>query len=200
MSSELRDLSPVLIANRGEISVRIARTISGLGLRSAAVFTAADAASPHVEAADLALEIDSYLSADEVLAAAERAGARSVHPGYGFLSENADFAEAVTAAGLRWIGPPAAAIRLMGDKGRSKQLARETGVPVIPGTEGAEAGRDEIAAFADEHGYPVVIKALAGGGGKGMRVVTGPSELDSAIESARREAKAAFGDERVLAE
>ncbi len=194
------DLSPLLIANRGEIAVRVARTAHGLGLRTIAVFTDADRGAVHAEAADVALHVPSYLDSAAIVAAASAAGARSVHPGYGFLSENAEFASAVVAAGLAWVGPPAESIALMGDKGRAKQLATEAGVPVVPGTAGTEADAEAIAALAGEHGYPIVIKALAGGGGKGMRVVRSERELEGAIAAARREAEAAFGDGRVLAE
>ena len=193
-------IEPVLIANRGEIAVRIAATARRLGLASVAVFTPVDADAPHVDAADVAVEVGSYLDGDAVLEAVARAGARAVHPGYGFLSENAAFARAVEAAGLVWVGPPPGAIELMGDKARAKALAREAGVPVVPGVEGEDVSLDEARAFADEHGYPVVIKAVAGGGGKGMRAVRAAGELEAALESARREAKAAFGDERVLVE
>ena len=193
-------IEPVLIANRGEIAVRIAATARRLGLASVAVFTPVDADAPHVDAADVAVEIGSYLDADAVVEAARRSGARSVHPGYGFLSENAAFARAVEAAGLAWIGPPPEAIELMGDKARAKALAREAGVPVVPGVEGDDVSLDEVRAFADEHGYPVVIKAVAGGGGKGMRAVHAAGELEGALDAARREGKAAFGDARVLVE
>lgn len=190
----------VLVANRGEIAIRVARTLHRLGLRSAGVFTPADAASAHVDALDVAIEIPSYLDAAAVVEAARRAGADAVHPGYGFLSENAAFAEAVRAGGLTWVGPPPAAIELMGDKARAKVLAREAGVPVVPGVEGRDLGLDELRAFTAEHGHPVVIKAVAGGGGKGMRVVRGDAELAPALDAARREAEAAFGDGRVLVE
>jgi acetyl/propionyl-CoA carboxylase alpha subunit len=158
-------IDPVLIANRGEIAVRIAATARRLGLAVVAVFTPVDADSPHVDAADVAVEIGSYLDAGAIVDAAARAGARSVHPGYGFLSENAAFARAVEAAGLAWIGPPPDAIELMGDKARAKALAREAGVPVVPGVEGEDVSLEEVGAFASVHGYPVVIKAVAGGGG-----------------------------------
>ncbi len=154
----------------------------------------------HAELADEALHVRSYLDAGAIAAAAAAAGARSVHPGYGFLSENADFARAVAGAGLTWVGPPPEAIALMGDKGRAKRLAAETGVPVVPGTAGEQADAEAIAAFAGEHGYPIVIKALAGGGGKGMRVVRAEGELEPATAAAGREAMAAFGDDRLLAE
>jgi len=193
-------IDPVLIANRGEIAVRIAATARRLGLATAAVFTPVDAGAPHVDAADIAIEIGSYLDADAVVEAAGRAGAHSVHPGYGFLSENAAFARAVEAAGLAWVGPPADAIELMGDKARAKALAREAGVPVVPGVEGEDVSLEQMRAFADEHGYPVVIKAVAGGGGKGMRAVRAAGELEASLDAARREGKAAFGDARVLVE
>ena len=175
----------VLIANRGEIAVRVARTVHALGLRSVAVATDADAGAPHADACDVAVRIGSYLSADDVLDAARRTGATAIHPGYGFLSENAAFARAVVEAGLTWIGPPPAAIELMGDKGRAKEAASAAGVPVVP--EGAEV-------------YPVVVKAVAGGGGKGMRVVRSPEELEAGTAAAQREARAAFGDDRVIVE
>jgi acetyl-CoA/propionyl-CoA carboxylase, biotin carboxylase, biotin carboxyl carrier protein len=190
----------VLVANRGEIAVRIARTLHRMGLRSAGVHTAADAEAMHVDAVDVAVEIPSYLDAGAVVAAALRAGADAVHPGYGFLSENAGFARTVAAAGLAWVGPPADAIELMGDKARAKQLARAAGVPVVPGLEGRDVGLEELRAFAADHGHPLVIKAVAGGGGKGMRVVRAERELASALEAARREGEAAFGDGRVLVE
>jgi acetyl-CoA/propionyl-CoA carboxylase biotin carboxyl carrier protein len=182
----MHELSPVLIANRGEIAVRIARTVHALGLATVGVVTAADAGALHADVVDAVVPIGSYLSADELLRAAQVAGARSLHPGYGFLSENAAFARAVLAAGLVWIGPPADAIELMGDKQRAKQAAEAIGVPVVP------AG--------DDGGYPVIVKAVAGGGGKGMRVVRSADELEAATAAARREAQAAFGDDRVLIE
>jgi acetyl-CoA/propionyl-CoA carboxylase biotin carboxyl carrier protein len=190
----------VLVANRGEISVRVARTAHRLGLRSVAVHTPPDADAMHVDAADAAVEVASYLDGDALVAAARRAGADAVHPGYGFLSENAAFAAAVSAAGLTWVGPPPEAIELMGDKARAKQLAREAGVPVVPGLEGRDLTLDELQAFSADHGHPVVIKAVAGGGGKGMRVVRSDAELAPALDAARREAQAAFGDGRVLVE
>jgi acetyl-CoA/propionyl-CoA carboxylase, biotin carboxylase, biotin carboxyl carrier protein len=190
----------VLVANRGEIAIRVARTLHRLGLRSVGVHTPADADAAHVDAFDLVLEIGSYLDGEAIVAAARRGGADAVHPGYGFLSENAGFARAVAGAGLAWVGPPAAAIELMGDKARAKQLAREAGVPVVPGIEGRDLTLGELRAFAADHGYPLVIKAVAGGGGKGMRVVGSDAELEAALAAARREAKAAFGDGRVLAE
>jgi acetyl-CoA/propionyl-CoA carboxylase biotin carboxyl carrier protein len=177
---------PLLIANRGEIAVRVARTAHALGLETVAVFTDADAGSPHVDAADVAVRVGSYLDGAAVLEAARAAGARAVHPGYGFLSENPAFARGVAEAGLVWVGPPAEAIELMGDKERAKAAAAAAGVPVVPaGTDG---------------GFPVMVKAVAGGGGKGMRVVRSADELGEATAAARREAAAAFGDDRVLVE
>jgi acetyl-CoA/propionyl-CoA carboxylase, biotin carboxylase, biotin carboxyl carrier protein len=180
------DLSPVLIANRGEIAVRIARTAHALGLATVGVVTDADAGALHADIVDIAVPIASYLDADELLHAARTTGARSVHPGYGFLSENAGFARAVGEAGLTWIGPPPDAIELMGDKARAKDAATAAGVPVVP------AG--------DDGAFPVMVKAVAGGGGKGMRVVRVPDELDGAIAAAKREALAAFGDDRTMVE
>jgi len=206
MPEQLDALAPVLVANRGEIAVRICRTLRRLGLRSVAVFSDADAAAPHVRAADAAVRIGpadaraSYLSIEALLEAARASGARAVHPGYGFLAESAAFAQAVIDAGLVWIGPPPAAIELMGDKARAKQLAREAQVPVVPGIEGVDLSHEQIAGFCAEHGFPVVVKAVAGGGGKGMRVVRAERELEAAVAAARREAAAAFGDERVLVE
>jgi acetyl-CoA/propionyl-CoA carboxylase biotin carboxyl carrier protein len=184
--ADLEALSPVLIANRGEIAVRIARTIGRLGLRSAGVFTEPDAAALHVDSVEEAARIGSYLSGPEIIAAARQLGARAIHPGYGFLSENPDFAAAVLDAGLTWIGPPPAAIRLMGDKASAKAAAEAAGVPVVPAPRDGE--------------FPVVVKAVAGGGGKGMRVVRSPGELEAATAAAQREARAAFGDDRVFVE
>ncbi|MDO8211276.1 biotin carboxylase N-terminal domain-containing protein [Conexibacter sp. CPCC 206217] len=204
--AELSALGPVLVANRGEIAVRICRTVRALGLSSVAVHSDADAGAPHVQSADAAVRIgpadarSSYLSIDALLDAARISGARSVHPGYGFLAESAAFAAAVQGAGLTWIGPPPQAIELMGDKARAKQLAREAGVPVVPGVEGVDLTLEQIEAFVAEHGLPVVVKAVAGGGGKGMRVVHEAGALAGALDAARREARAAFGDDRVLVE
>jgi len=190
VSAALRDLSPILIANRGEIAIRVARTAHALGLSTVGVVTAEDAdpAHPaaHADATDMVVSIGSYLEPSDLLRAARAAGARSVHPGYGFLSENAAFARAVVDAGLTWIGPPPSAIELMGDKGAAKDAAAAAGVPVVP------AGGDG--------GFPVVVKAVAGGGGKGMRVVRAEAELAEATAAARREARSAFGDDRVIVE
>jgi acetyl-CoA/propionyl-CoA carboxylase biotin carboxyl carrier protein len=196
----LPGLSPLLIANRGEIAVRVAATARALGVRTIAVYTAADEGAPHTTVTDAAVRVESYLDADAIVEAAVAAGARSVHPGYGFLSENAGFAERIGAAEITWVGPPPEAIRVMGDKGEAKQLAAGADVPIVPGTPGVEADASAIEALAREHGLPIVIKALAGGGGKGMRVVTDESHLEAAIAAARREAESAFGDGRVMAE
>jgi len=174
----------VLIANRGEIAVRVARTVHALGLRSVAVVTQADAGLPHADACDVAARIGSYGSTEDILDAARRTGATAIHPGYGFLSESAAFARAVLDAGLTWIGPPPAAIELMGDKRRAKEAATAAGLPVLP-TGG---------------GFPVIVKAVAGGGGKGMRVVRCADELEEATAAAQREARAAFDDDRVIIE
>ncbi|MFE0673553.1 biotin carboxylase N-terminal domain-containing protein [Streptomyces sp. NPDC058867] len=191
----------VLVANRGEIAVRVIRTLRALGVRSVAVFSDADADARHVREADTAVRIgpapaaESYLSAPRLLQAAARTGAQAVHPGYGFLAENADFARACAEAGLVFIGPPAEAISLMGDKIRAKETVRAAGVPVVPG------GRDpELAAAARELGAPVLLKPSAGGGGKGMRLVRDLAVLDEEIAAARREAAASFGDDTLLVE
>jgi acetyl/propionyl-CoA carboxylase alpha subunit len=194
-----------LIANRGEIAVRIACACRELGLRSIAVFSQADAGGLHVRRADAAVEIgptparQSYLNIERVLAAAQQAGADAVHPGYGFLAENAEFAEAAIAAGLVWIGPPPAAMRAMGDKAGARDLMEKAGVPILPGYQ----GKDDAASLrkaADQIGYPLLVKAAAGGGGVGQRVVNAAGELDEAIAAARREAKNAFNDERLILE
>ncbi|MEE8270253.1 MAG: acetyl-CoA carboxylase biotin carboxylase subunit [Alphaproteobacteria bacterium] len=196
----------LLIANRGEIACRVIRTARRLGVRTVAVYSAADAAALHVELADEAYAIgpapaaDSYLRADRILNAARRAGADAVHPGYGFLAENAAFAEACAAAGITFVGPPPAAIRAMGGKSEAKALMAAAGVPLVPGYHGGEQSPKALAARARRIGFPVLIKASAGGGGKGMRVVDRPAELAAALDGARREAAAAFGDDRVLLE
>lgn len=198
--------SSVLVANRGEIACRVFRTARRMGIRTIAVHSEADADALHVREADEAVLIgpaparESYLDAAKVLAAAKATGAEAIHPGYGFLSENADFAEAVQAAGLVWIGPPAAAIRAMGLKDAAKDLMQEAGVPVTPGYQGADQSDATLTAEAAKTGYPVLIKAVAGGGGKGMKRVDDPADFLAGLESARREAKAAFGDDRVLIE
>ncbi|MFB7930957.1 biotin carboxylase N-terminal domain-containing protein [Streptomyces sp. NPDC056039] len=191
----------VLVANRGEIAVRVIRTLRSMGVRSVAVFSDADADARHVREADTAVRIgpapasESYLSAERLLEAAARTGAQAVHPGYGFLAENAAFARACTEAGLVFIGPPADAISLMGDKIRAKETVMAAGVPVVPG------GRDpDLAEAARELGAPVLLKPSAGGGGKGMRLVRDLTRLEEEIASARREARASFGDDTLLVE
>ena len=199
-------LDSVLIANRGEIALRIVRACRELGIRSVAVHSEADRGAPHVLAADEAHEIgpapsgESYLRIDRLLEVATRSGARAVHPGYGFLSERAVFARAVRDAGLVFIGPSADTIDAMGDKVRARQLMLEAGTPVIPGSPGPVRDPAEALAQAREIGFPVLLKAAAGGGGKGMRVVDGPAGLERALEAARREARAAFGDPAVYLE
>jgi 3-methylcrotonyl-CoA carboxylase alpha subunit len=196
----------VLIANRGEIACRIARTARRLGLRTIAVYSEADARSLHVRLCDEALLIgpspaaQSYLSIDRLISAAKAARAECIHPGYGFLSENADFAQACFDASVAFVGPPAQAIRAMGLKDRAKALLEKAGVPVVPGYHGELQEPKFLKQKAYEIGYPVLIKAVAGGGGKGMRRVERHADFDSALESAQREAKAAFGDGRVLIE
>jgi len=196
----------LLIANRGEIACRVIRTARRLGIATVAVYSDADARARHVRLADEAVLIgpaaarESYLVAERIVEAAQRTGAEAVHPGYGFLSENAGFAEACAAAGLVFVGPSPAAIRAMGGKAAAKAIMEKAGVPVVPGYH-AEDQRDSVLAQAAEKiGFPVLIKATAGGGGKGMRVVEGADKFDAALKGARREAKAAFGDDAVLIE
>ena len=196
----------VLVANRGEIAVRIIRTLRALGIRSIAVYSDADAGARHVRAADLAIRLgpapaaESYLHADAILAAAADSGAQAVHPGYGFLSESAAFARACAAAGLVFIGPPPAAIEAMGDKIAAKATVAAAGVPVVPGAGAAGLSDSDLAAAVARIGFPVLIKPSAGGGGKGIRLVRTAGELPAALEGARREARAAFGDATLLAE
>jgi acetyl-CoA carboxylase biotin carboxylase subunit len=196
----------VLIANRGEIAVRVARACREHALSSVAVYSDADRDAPHVRAADDAVAIgppparESYLSVEALLAAARTAGADAIHPGYGFLAENAAFAHAVVEAGLVWIGPPPEAIATMGDKVTARATVAAAGVPVVPGAEVDGADAAEAARRAASLGYPVLVKAAAGGGGKGMRRVASPAELDDALAAAAREAAAAFADARVYLE
>ncbi|MFD4408375.1 MULTISPECIES: acetyl/propionyl/methylcrotonyl-CoA carboxylase subunit alpha [unclassified Streptomyces] len=196
----------VLVANRGEIAVRVIRTLRALGVRSVAVFSDADADARHVREADTAVRIgpapaaESYLSVQRILDAAARTGAQAVHPGYGFLAENAAFARACAEAGLVFIGPPAEAISLMGDKIRAKETVRAAGVPVVPGSSGSGLTDAELAAAALEIGMPVLLKPSAGGGGKGMRLVRDAARLADEIAAARREARASFGDDTLLVE
>src|SRR5689334_6223319 len=198
--------SSVLIANRGEIACRITRTARRLGMRVIAVHSDADRQALHVRMADEAVAIgpasvrDSYLRPDRILEAAKETGAEAIHPGYGFLSENAGFAEACRSAGIAFVGPPPEAIRAMGLKDAAKALMRDAGVPVVPGYLGEEQDADFLERMAAETGYPVLIKAVAGGGGKGMRLVADPADFGPALESCQREALSAFGDPRVLIE
>ncbi|MBS1680060.1 MAG: ATP-grasp domain-containing protein [Actinobacteria bacterium] len=196
----------VLIANRGEIAVRIERTLARLGVESVAIFSDADAGAPHVRGADRAVRVgptparESYLSVERVVDAAVRSGAEAVHPGYGFLSERPDFAAACAEAGLVFVGPGPEAMALLGDKGRARAVAEEAGMPTLPGWSGEELGDAEIAEQVGEEDLPLLVKAAAGGGGKGMRLVQRREDLVEALGAARREAAAAFGDERLLIE
>ena len=196
----------ILIANRGEIACRVIATARRMGVETVAVYSDADAKAPHVRLADRAVHIgasparDSYLGGARIVAAAKATGAEAIHPGYGFLSENAGFAEAVTAAGLVFIGPPAAAIRAMGAKHEAKRLMRAAGVPVVPGYDGESQDEASCEREAQLIGYPILVKAAMGGGGRGMRRVEKPADLPEALASARREAKAAFGDDTLLLE
>jgi 3-methylcrotonyl-CoA carboxylase alpha subunit len=194
--------SSVLIANRGEIAVRVARTARRIGLRTIAVYSVVDANALHVRMCDEAHALGraGYLAADELIAAARQAGADCIHPGYGFLAENPDFAEACASAGIVFVGPPPAAIRAMGLKDRAKALMEKAGVPVVPGYHGERQEPDFLKRKAYEIGYPVLIKPVAGGGGKGMRRVDKHAEFDAALTGAAREAAAAFGDPRMLIE
>ena len=196
----------LLIANRGEIALRVMRTARAMGIATVAVYSDADADAPHVRAADEAVRIgpaparESYLLSANILNAARITGADAIHPGYGFLSENAEFADAVVEAGLVFVGPPGAVIRALGGKRAAKQLAQQHGVPVVPGLDVAPGEDPSLAARAREVGYPLLVKASAGGGGKGMRVVRAPGELAEAIERARGEALSSFGDPTLLLE
>ncbi|MFG2270067.1 acetyl/propionyl/methylcrotonyl-CoA carboxylase subunit alpha [Streptomyces chartreusis] len=196
----------VLVANRGEIAVRVIRTLRSMGVRSVAVYSDADADARHVREADTAVRIgpapaaESYLSVERLLEAAARTGAQAVHPGYGFLAENADFARACADAGLVFIGPSADAISLMGDKIRAKETVKAAGVPVVPGSSGSGLTDAELADAAREIGMPVLLKPSAGGGGKGMRLVRDEARLADEIAAARREARASFGDDTLLVE
>ncbi len=196
----------ILIANRGEIAIRVARTARAMGVRTVAVYSDADAGAAHVAACDEAVHIggaapaDSYLRGERIIRAALDTGAQGIHPGYGFLSENPDFVDAVVAAGLVFIGPSASAIRAMGLKDAAKALMEKAGVPVVPGYHGSNQDPEHLAGAADAIGYPVLIKAVAGGGGKGMRLVETPAGFAEALESARSEARGAFGNADVLVE
>src|SRR6056297_3221962 len=196
----------ILIANRGEIACRVIDTARRMGVRTVAVYSDADAGARHVAMADRAVRIggpapaESYLRGDAIIAAALETGAQAIHPGYGFLSENPDFVDAVKAAGLVFIGPSAKAIRAMGLKDAAKALMEQAGVPVVPGYHGDNQDPEHLSGAADAIGYPVLIKAVAGGGGKGMRLVTRPEEFNEALDSARSEARTSFGNSDVLIE
>lgn len=203
MTKKIRTL---LVANRGEIARRILRTAHAMGMRTVAVYSDADAGALHVREAGEACALggdssaDTYLRIDKLIAAARDSGADAVHPGYGFLSENAAFAEAVIAAGLTWVGPPPAAIRQLGSKSAAKQLAQSQGVPCLPGYQGEDQSDARFEAEAGRVGYPVMVKAVAGGGGRGMRLVVSAEGLAAALRSARSEAASAFGSEELLIE
>ncbi|WP_121351226.1 acetyl/propionyl/methylcrotonyl-CoA carboxylase subunit alpha [Pseudomonas aeruginosa] len=202
----LKHIDTLLVANRGEIACRVMRTAKALGLKTVAVHSAIDAAARHVREADLAIDLggakpaDSYLLVDKLIAAAKASGAQAIHPGYGFLSENAGFARAIEEAGLLFLGPPASAIDAMGSKSAAKALMEQAGVPLVPGYHGEAQDLETFRAAAERIGYPVLLKATAGGGGKGMKVVERESELAETLASAQREAQAAFGDARMLVE
>ena len=199
-------LNSLLIANRGEIACRIMATCRRLGIRTIAVYSDADVYARHVSVADEAVHIgaapasESYLNARRIIAAAKAAGAEAIHPGYGFLSENADFADAVVKAGLIWVGPKAETIRAMGLKDEAKRIAEEAGVPVLPGYRGEAQDAGTLEGEAERIGYPLLIKAVAGGGGRGIRLVSKKADLKGELESAIREAKSSFGDGRVMLE
>jgi acetyl-CoA/propionyl-CoA carboxylase biotin carboxyl carrier protein len=198
--------SKVLVANRGEIAIRIFRTLRELGIGAVAVYSEADRSARHVRLADEAWLLgpgtpaESYLNQERIVEAAQRAGAEAVHPGYGFLAENAGFARTVEAVGLTWIGPPPDAIEAMGSKTDARERMRAAGVPIIPGTTEPVESADEVVRLGDEVGWPIAIKASAGGGGKGFRVVPAPEEAERALESARREGEAYFSDPAVYVE
>ncbi len=198
--------SKILVANRGEIAIRVFRTLRELGIGTVAVYSEADRGALHVAAADEAYLIgpgpapESYLNQERLLETAARAGAEAVHPGYGFLAENADFARACQAAGLVWIGPPPEAIDVMGSKTAARETMRAAGVPIVPGTTAPVESAEDVRGLGEELGWPIAIKASAGGGGKGLKVVAGPDEADRAYESARREGEAYFSDPDVYVE
>ena len=196
----------ILIANRGEIACRVIRTARRLGIRTVAVYSEADRGAQHVRAADEAYLVgpaaakESYLRGDRILEVARKSGAQAIHPGYGFLSENEDFAAACEKAGIVFVGPPASAIRAMGSKSAAKAIMEKAGVPLVPGYHGDDQDPKYLQVQADRIGYPVLIKASAGGGGKGMRIVERAAEFAAALASCKREAASAFGDDKVLVE
>jgi acetyl-CoA carboxylase biotin carboxylase subunit len=196
----------ILIANRGEIAVRIIRAASEMGIETVAVYSDADRLALHTRLADFAYRLgpppstESYLRIDRIIEIAQKCGAQAIHPGYGFLAENAEFARRIAEAGLVFIGPPPQAIEDMGLKTRAREIMKKAGVPITPGTESAVESNDEAASVADEIGYPVLIKAASGGGGKGMRIVDKPDELVKSMEAASRESASAFGDPSIYIE
>nr|MBA2466166.1 methylcrotonoyl-CoA carboxylase [Sphingomonas sp.] len=199
-------IASLLIANRGEIACRVMRTAQRLGVRTVAVYSDADTSALHVRMADAAVHIGpspargSYLVGERIIAAAKETGAEAIHPGYGFLSENADFAQSVIDAGMIWVGPKPDSIRAMGLKDAAKRLMAAANVPVTPGYLGDDQSSDVLQREADAIGYPVLIKAVAGGGGKGMRRVDATADFDDALDSCKREAASSFGDDRVILE
>src|SRR6266513_6026690 len=198
--------SKILVANRGEIAIRVFRTLRELGIGTVAVYSEADRGALHVAAADEAYLIgpgpppESYLSQERLLETAARAGAEAVHPGYGFLAENASFARACEAAGRTWIGPPPEAIEVMGSKTAAREAMQAAGVPIVPGTTTPVGSAADVVGLGDEIGWPIAIKASSGGGGKGLKVVAGPEEAERAFEAARREGEAYFSDPAVYVE
>ena len=202
----MRLFSKALVANRGEIAIRIFRTLRELEVGTVAVYSEADRGALHVRRADEAFLLgpgapsESYLNQERILEAARAAGAEAVHPGYGFLAENADFARAVEAAGLTWIGPPPEAIEAMGSKTEARERMKAAGVPIIPGTTDAVTSPDEVVRLGAELGWPLAIKASAGGGGKGFRVVREGDDIERAFETAQREGEAYFSDRTVYVE
>ena len=201
-----RPFQKILIANRGEIACRIARTAKAMGYRTVAVFSDADARALHVRSADEAVRIglaapqDSYLNIPAILEAVQKTGAEAIHPGYGFLAENADFTEACERAGIVFIGPPAGVIRKMGDKAAAKAVMQTAGVPCVPGYYGEDQSDKRLAAEVGKLDFPLLIKAVGGGGGRGIRAVRTATELHEQLAAARREAKSAFGDDRLMLE
>ena len=196
----------ILIANRGEIACRVIKTAKRMGIQTVAIYSDADRNALHVKMADEAVHIgaspanQSYIVIDKVMEAVKKTGAEAVHPGYGFLSENSRFAEALSAAGVAFIGPPVNAIEAMGDKITSKKLAQEAGVSTVPGYMGLIADADEAVKISNEIGYPVMIKASAGGGGKGMRIAWNDAEAREGFQSSKNEAASSFGDDRIFIE
>ncbi|HCA66506.1 MAG TPA: 3-methylcrotonyl-CoA carboxylase, partial [Pseudomonas sp.] len=201
-----RHIDTLLVANRGEIACRVMRTAKAMGLTTVAVHSAIDASARHAREADIGIDLggakpaESYLRIEKLIEAAKASGAQAIHPGYGFLSENAEFARAIEQAGLIFLGPPASAIDAMGSKSAAKALMEEAGVPLVPGYHGEAQDVETFRAAAEKIGYPVLLKATAGGGGKGMKVVEREADLAEALASAQREAQSSFGDSRMLVE